>query len=204
MRALTTSVNARRLGQVGVDACLLGLAYYLAYVLRFDSGIPQRYEKLLWDTIALTVAMKLVIFAMFGLYSKLWRFVDQKDFESILKAVVVSTVGLIVVLFLFSIGKHDPPRGVLALDFLLSLVFVCGARFAVRAIVERPSRGAILERAAHEVLIVGAGNGGQQVAFELRRNPGLRSAPGGLRRRRPAQAGHAHRRASRCSAAHRT
>ena len=180
MKALTSSVNARRLGQVGVDACLLALAYYLAYVLRFDEGIPQRYENLLWDTIALTVAMKLVTFAMFGLYSKLWRYVDQKDFESILKAVVVSTVGLIVVLFLFSIGRHDPPRGVLALDFLLSLVFVSGARFAVRTLVERPSRGAILERAATEVLIVGAGNGGQQVAFELRRNPGLRSAPVGF------------------------
>jgi FlaA1/EpsC-like NDP-sugar epimerase len=180
MRSITSSVNARRLGQVGVDACLLALAYYLAYVLRFDEGIPQRYENLLWDTIALTVAMKLVTFAMFGLYSKLWRYVDQKDFESILKAVVVSTVGLIVVLFLFSIGRHDPPRGVLALDFLLSLVFVSGARFAVRTLVERPSRGAILERAANEVLIVGAGNGGQQVAFELRRNPGLRSAPVGF------------------------
>ena len=180
MRSLSSSVNARRLGQVGVDACLLALAYYLAYVLRFDSGIPHRYEELLVDTLPLTVAMKLVIFAMFGLYSKLWRFVDQKDFESILKAMIVSTVGLIVVLFLFSIGRHDPPRGVIALDFLLSLVLVSGARFAVRALVERPSRGAILERAANEVLIVGAGNGGQQVAFELRRNPQLRSAPVGF------------------------
>ena len=194
MRALTSSVNARRLGQVGVDACLLGLAYYLAYVLRFDSGIPHRYEELLWDTIALTVAMKLVIFAMFGLYSKLWRFVDQKDFESILKAVVVSTVGLIVVLFLFSIGKHDPPRGVLALDFLLSLVFVSGARFAVRAIVERPSRGAILERAATR--------GADRRRRQRRPAGGVRAAPqpgpaqraGRLRGRRPAQAGHAHRR----------
>jgi FlaA1/EpsC-like NDP-sugar epimerase len=180
MRSLSSSVNARRLGQVGVDACLLALAYYLAYVLRFDSGVPHRYEELLWDTIPLIVALKLVIFAMFGLYSKLWRFVDQRDFESILKAVVVSTVGLIVVLFLFSIGRHDPPRGVIALDFLLSLVFVSGARFAVRTVVERPARGALLERAANEVLIVGAGNGGQQVAFELRRNPGLRSAPVGF------------------------
>jgi FlaA1/EpsC-like NDP-sugar epimerase len=180
MRSLSSSVNVRRLGQVGVDACLLALAYYLAYILRFDSGIPLRYERLLGDTIALTVAMKLVVFAMFGLYSKLWRFVDQKDFESILKAVMVSTVGLIVVLFVFSIGRHDPPRGVIALDFLLSLVFVSGARFAVRALVERPTRGAILERAPNEVLIVGAGNGGQQVAFELRRNPELRSAPVGF------------------------
>jgi FlaA1/EpsC-like NDP-sugar epimerase len=180
MKSLTTSVNVRRLGQVGIDACLLALAYYLAYVLRFDEGIPHRYEDLLWDTIVLTVAMKLVIFAMFGLYSKLWRFVDQKDFESILKAVMVSTVGLIVVLFVFSIGRQDPPRSVLALDFLLALVFVSGARFAVRALVERPARGAILERAPNEVMIVGAGNGGQQVAFELRRNPELRSAPVGF------------------------
>jgi len=38
----------------------------------------------------------------------------------------------------------------------------------------------MLERAGHEVLIVGAGNGGQQVAAELRRNPGLRAAPVGF------------------------
>jgi FlaA1/EpsC-like NDP-sugar epimerase len=180
MRSLASSVNVRRVGQVGVDAALLALAYYLAYSLRFDGAIPNRYDRLLEETIVLIVVMKLVIFALFGLYSKLWRFVDQRDFETILKAVVVSTVGVIVVLFLFSIGRHDPPRTVLALDFLLALVFTSGARFAVRALVERPTRGPLLERAANEVLIVGAGNGGQQVAFELRRNPGLRSAPVGF------------------------
>ncbi len=180
MRSLPSSVNVRRIGQVGVDAALLALAYYLAYYLRFDDGIPNRYENLLADTIWLTVPIQIAIYAAFGLYSKLWRFVDQKDFESILKATVVSTAALIVMLFLFSIGRHDPPRSVIALDFLLALVFVCGARFAVRWTFERPARGAILERAANEVLIVGAGNGGQQVAFELRRNPGLRSAPVGF------------------------
>src|ERR687894_926887 len=180
MRSLPSSVNVRRVGQVGVDAALLALAYYLAYYLRFDDGIPNRYENLLADTILVTVPMQVAIFAAFGIYSKLWRFVDQRDFESILKATVVSTAGLIVVLFLFSIGRHDPPRSVIALDFLLALVFVSGARFAVRALVERPHRGPFLERAAHEVLIVGAGNGGQQVAFELRRNPELSSAPVGF------------------------
>jgi FlaA1/EpsC-like NDP-sugar epimerase len=180
MKTLRSSVNVRRVGQLGVDACLLALAYYLAYVLRFDSDIPHRYQDLIADTIVVTVLMKLVVFASFGLYSKLWRFVDQKDFESILKAVCVSTVGVIAVLFLFSIGRHDPPRSVVALDFLLTLVFVSGARFAVRALVERPMRGPLLERGSHEVLIVGAGNGGQQVAFELRRNPGLQSAPVGF------------------------
>jgi FlaA1/EpsC-like NDP-sugar epimerase len=180
MRSLPSSVNVRRVGQVGVDAALLALAYWLAYVLRFDEGIPNRYQELLTDTIWITVPMQVAIYAAFGLYSKLWRFVDQKDFETILKATVVSTAGLIVVLFLFSIGRHDPPRTVIAMDFLLALVFVCGARFAVRWAFERPARGAMLERGGHEVLIVGAGNGGQQVASELHRNPGLRAAPIGF------------------------
>ena len=180
MRSIASSVNARRLGQVVVDACLFTLAYYLAYVLRFDEGIPLRYDRLLWDTIFLIVALQVLIFALFGLYSKLWRFVDQRDFQTILKAMGVATVGLIAVLFLFSVGRVSPPRSVIVLDFLLALVFTAGARFAVRALVERPARGPILERADREVLIVGAGNGGQQVAFELRRNPGLRSAPVGF------------------------
>jgi FlaA1/EpsC-like NDP-sugar epimerase len=180
MKTMRSSVNVRRLGQVGVDACLLALAYYLSYVLRFDSGIPARYEDLLEQTIVFAVAMKLGVFGLFGLYTKLWRFVDQRDFESVLKAVVVSSFVLIAALFLLSLGRADPPRGVIALDFLLSLAFATGSRFLVRSVFERRVRRPLLERAAREVLIVGAGNGGQQVAFELRRNPELSSAPIGF------------------------
>jgi hypothetical protein len=43
---LRSSVTARRVGQLSVDAVLLALAYYLAYYLRFDDGIPNRYENL--------------------------------------------------------------------------------------------------------------------------------------------------------------
>ncbi len=121
MRSIRSSVNVRRVGQIGVDVGLLALAYYLSYVLRFDEGIPPRYEDLLAHTIGFVVAMKLVVFAAFGLYSKLWRFVDQKDVESIVKAVVVATVVLIAALFLLSLERTDPPRGVIALDFLLTL-----------------------------------------------------------------------------------
>ena len=179
MSSLISSVKARRLGQVAVDACLIGLAYYLAFVLRFDSGVPNRYEELLTDTFAFVLMMKLAVFALFGLYSKLWRFVDQRDFESLVKAVVVSSFVLIVALFLLSPGDTSPPRGVMALDFLLTLALTISARFLVRALVERP-RGPLVQSADREVLIVGAGNGGQQVALELRRNPELSTAPIGF------------------------
>ncbi len=94
------SVALRRTAQVAIDACLVALAYSMAYVLRFDPGIPSRYEDLLLESVALVVLGKLLVFAVFGLYHKLWRFVDQQDFETTLKAVVVSSMVMVGVFFL--------------------------------------------------------------------------------------------------------
>src|SRR3712207_6280095 len=155
---ITSSVIARRLAQATVDACLLALAYLLAFVLRFDPTIPDRYSELLEETIAFVVLGKLVIFWANGLYHKLWRFIDAKDFEAIVRAVVMASFALVVTFFLLpTTVSLDPPRGIIALDFLLTLMLVAGTRFLVRAVIERPS---IAPKGGREVLIVGAGNGG--------------------------------------------
>src|SRR5256714_3830768 len=178
---LSASVVARRRLQAALDACLVALAFLLAFVLRFDRGIPPRYSELLGQSIAFVVVGKLAVFWAFGLYHKLWRFTDGKDFEAIVRAVVVATFGLVVAFFLIPASVAlDPPRGVIALDFLLTLTLVTGVRFLVRAVMERRFRGPLARKGAREVLIVGAGNGGQLVASELRRNPELGGVPIGL------------------------
>src|SRR3954469_19329802 len=178
---MSSSVVARRFAQAAVDACLVALAYLLAFVLRFDPAIPERYSDLLGKSIAFVVVGKLAIFALNGLYHKLWRFTDAKDFEAIVRAVVMASVALIATFFLIpSSASVDPPRGVIALDFLLTLTFIGGTRFIVRAVLERPFRGGIARKGGREVLIVGAGNGGQLVAAELRRNPDLGGTPIGF------------------------
>src|SRR3954468_19408645 len=75
---LNSSVMARRLLQAGLDACLVALAFLLAFVLRFDRGIPPRYSELLGQSIAFVVVGKLVVFWGFGLYHKLWRFTEAR------------------------------------------------------------------------------------------------------------------------------
>jgi FlaA1/EpsC-like NDP-sugar epimerase len=176
---LKSSVNARRVVEITIDAVLVGIAWYLAFQLRFDQTFPDRYKELLEDTIVFVVVGKVAFFAAFGLYNRLWRFVDQRDFESIVRAVVVTTLVLVGALFLISPNGIDPPRGVIAIDCLLTLLFVAGSRFLARAIVERPSR-VLTGPNTREVLIVGAGNGGQQVLTELRRNPELQNVPIGF------------------------
>ncbi len=176
---LKSSVNARRGVEIAIDALLVALAWYLAFQLRFDKAFPDRYQALLEDTIVFVVVGKVAFFAAFGLYNRLWRFVDQRDFESIVRAVVVTSLVLVGTLFLITPNGTDPPRGVIAIDFLVTLLFVAGSRFLARAIVERPAR-VLTGPNTREVLIVGAGNGGQQVLTELRRNPQLQNVPIGF------------------------
>jgi len=168
---LAASVSARRLVQVAIDAGLVAFAYWLAFQLRFDVGVPPRYERLLESTFPAVVIGKLAIFALFGLYHKLWRFVDGKDFGAIARAVVLASLALVGGLFLFS--PTDPPRGVIALDFLLTLALVAASRFLVRALSERRFRSVALPAGSRRVVVVGAGFGGQSVVREMRLNPEL-------------------------------
>jgi FlaA1/EpsC-like NDP-sugar epimerase len=101
-RLRTTAIPFHRhsLVQVAVDAGLVALAYFLAFQLRFED-VPRRYQTLLETTIPWVVAGTVAIFAVFGLYSKWWRYVGARDYQQILRAVAVAvlvTVGAIALL----------------------------------------------------------------------------------------------------------
>jgi FlaA1/EpsC-like NDP-sugar epimerase len=176
---LNDPVYRHRTVQLLVDAALVGLAYFLAYLLRFDQGIPARYRELLGDTIAFVIVGKVAIFAAFGLYQKWWRYVGLRDFETILKAVVTASFVLVSVLFVWSPTSSDLPRSIAVMDLLLTTALIGGVRLAVRSVVERPPRGSVLAK-GREVLIVGAGEAGQLIAREMQRSPELRETPIGF------------------------
>jgi FlaA1/EpsC-like NDP-sugar epimerase len=176
MSRLNHPVYRGRVLQLAADAVLVALAYFLAFQLRFldDShGWPHRYEVLFAQTVGFVVVGKLIVFAAFGLYQKWWRYVSGRDFMLIFRAVAVASAILVVLFAVAKPFKHTLPRSVEVIDFILTLGLIAGARLAVRLILERPSRGARLPK--HEVLVVGAGSGGQMVVRELQLNPNLGS-----------------------------
>ena len=175
MHRLNHPVYRNRSLQVAADLLLVALAFFLAFRLRFlddAGGIPERYRTLLWSSIAFVAVGKVVIFAAFGLYTKWWRYVSGGDFLNILRAVGVSSAILVVAFTVIQPFDDDLPRSVAVMDLLLTLMLVAGARLAVRLIVERPSRGARIPKGS-EVLVIGAGSGGQMVVRELQLNPNL-------------------------------
>ncbi len=88
-------VHRHSLPQLLLDGLLVALAYFLAYRLRFENAVPGRYEALFHETIWWVVPLTLVVLAAFGAYERLWRFVSQRDYEAVAKAVVVASILII-------------------------------------------------------------------------------------------------------------
>jgi FlaA1/EpsC-like NDP-sugar epimerase len=137
--------------------------------------------------------------AAFGAYQRLWTFVGQREYEAVVKGVVVATLVIVGAIALFHpvqtpaflTEKHGAlervpssavtlPAGVIALFLLLSLALLIAARFVVHLIVEGRVRSFRSTAGAREVLIVGGGDGGRLVARELARNPQLQMRPVGF------------------------
>ncbi len=173
------SALLHRVQQIVVDALLVAIAFYAAFLLRFDNHLPPRYEDLFLTVLPYAVAGKLAVFAIFGTYQKWWRYTDAHDFSRLVQAVVLTSLLLVGGVYVFNPAGLALPRQVVAFDFLLTLLLVAGTRFAVRTVIERPLRGYRLPR-GREVLIVGAGEGGQMVAREMLKNPELGEAPIGF------------------------
>src|SRR3954449_7513193 len=150
LRSAALPLHRHSLPQLGIDAALVALAYLLAFRLRFDGGVPDEYGDLLAATLPYVVAASLLVFTLFGLYEKFWRYAGQRDYVKMLEAVVVAT--LFVPAFnalahpkVVPSGRGDVtlsvPTGVLGSFFLLALVFIGGSRFIARTVYERPLSG---------------------------------------------------------------
>jgi FlaA1/EpsC-like NDP-sugar epimerase len=192
IRSAAFPVHRHSVPQLLVDGILVALAYYLAFRLRFPEGFGGKNEKygdLLATTIYWVVPVALVTLALFGQYQRLWTFVGQRDYEAVVKGVVVSTLVIVgAIAFLhpatttvqFQSTPVTLPGSVIALFFLLSAAFLIGARFLVHLVVEGRVQSIRSAKGARDVLIVGGGDGGRLVVRELIRNRQLRLRPVGF------------------------
>jgi FlaA1/EpsC-like NDP-sugar epimerase len=189
IRSAALPVHRHAIPQVLLDAGLVALAYFLAYRLRFDGGVPARYDDLLGRTIVFVVVGTVAIFGAFGLYRHWLRYASGREYAQLLPAVLVSVLalaGYVAVVQPKLVATPDGfvavgvPKGILALFGLLALLFTVTARVVVHAIYERPLRAYRAPRDARRVLIVGAGDGGRLLLREMVRNPELRYRPVGF------------------------
>lgn len=174
------------------DACLIPFIAYAAFALRFDWRFyTARPEFLSYAFAALLI--KPIVFHLFGLYRRYWRYASVQDLMALFLAATASLVAMgIFVAFRL---VYDPlvqfSRAVLLLDGLLTFLTAGGVRMSVRVVAEsrersREPQGGV---AGKRVLVVGAGLAGTMVVREMDRNRHLRMTPVGFLDDEPAKLG---------------
>lgn len=147
---------------MGGDAALIALALYLSFLIRFEGEIPTRWLEGLGVFLAVALGVKIPVFHLFGLYRMSWAYVSFNELVNVFKAVGVGSILLGTVYFLAQkeLGWAFP-RSILILDYFLTLFLIGGWRSAKRiysSLFQIPTR-----KGGRRVLIVGAGDAGEQI-----------------------------------------
>lgn len=160
--------HKRRIFEVILDVFLITVCYYGAYVFLYGSLESGGNWDLFLGTLPLLVVLKLFAFFFVGVYRGLWRYTSIGDFVVYGKGVAIGSVlSIVAVLLLYRFENFS--RSVFALDAILLLVAVAGSRLAfrlIREVIPLPH-----QNAGRRVLIYGAGDGGEMLLRELRKNP---------------------------------
>lgn len=167
----------RRVFEVFLDAILITLSYYAAYVFLFGSFETSGNWDLFIKSIPLLVVLKLFAFLAAGVYRGLWRYTSISDLFTFTKGVFAGSVlSILGVLLLYRFEGYS--RAVFVLDAMILLFAIVGSRLAFRLIRELlPVPHASEGRRA---LIYGAGDGGEMVLREFRNNAELQYIPVGF------------------------
>ncbi len=155
------------------DIFLIAVSALGSYMLRLE--LTEDFFRFylqagLWLLVTALV-VKPVVYYSFGLYRRLWMYASISELKLIAGAVTAASVvvsALNVALAWMQIIAPGFSRSALAIDWLLSLVFVGGTRFALRALAESAAPPA--QGKGKKILVVGAGDAGALVVKELQKN----------------------------------
>lgn len=155
------------------DLLLIVIAAFGSYALRLE--LTADFFRFYWQAglwlVGSALVIKPIIYSLFGLYRRLWVYASVNELKLVVAA--VTTASLVVSglnIGLFSLNMIGPgfSRSALAIDWLLSLVFVGGTRFTLRILAEsNQARG---QGKRKKILVVGAGDAGALVVKELQKN----------------------------------
>jgi UDP-GlcNAc:undecaprenyl-phosphate GlcNAc-1-phosphate transferase len=166
LKSLEHFTYKRHVFEILLDVALIALAYYGAYLLRFDGGLPDRQMELFLYSLPLVIAGQLLLFLLSGVYRGLWHYLSLEDLLVYARAILggaLACAGIVLALH----GWQTPPA-VLVLYPLLLFVLMSASRFSFRLL--RALMGNQVQRHpdAQPILIYGANDDGIFLLRQIR------------------------------------
>jgi FlaA1/EpsC-like NDP-sugar epimerase len=173
-----TGNKARRQLQALVDATTMMLSMLLAAALRYDFSIPGRkVSEIVWFS-AVGGVVFVVCGALRGLYKGRWSFGSFEEVSALVSAIGLAAAILWLVALLLPTSVTGERVIPLSVPLIASTIMLCtsaGVRYVWRLFHERRLRPQ--SEGLQRVVVIGAGEGGQQIITAMVRNPAGRYLP---------------------------
>ena len=181
--------------QIIFDILIIFSSFIISFFLRGQIDLRSRdvlfsqySSALIWYILIIIIA-KILMFWLFGLYRRIWKYASVKDMIAIVEAVVSSSVLMVVVFYIlgypislfgqqlnFSLPYF--PRSIFIIDFILTIILISLSRFSGRLFNEL-KYGSPKSR-KRRALIVGAGDAGEMIVREMIRQANSEYLPIGF------------------------
>ena len=148
----------KRIVSLLVDSLFLVFAFWTALLVRLDD-VSVLTDSGYWLVLMCVLPVSLFVFAKFGLYRAVLRYMGLQALVAIASGVVISTIMLVLVAFY---TEANIPRTFPLIYAAFALVFIGGSRAMVRSLV-----GTGIKRVGEPVIIYGAGVSGRQLLSSL-------------------------------------
>ncbi len=123
------------LAVLAADLLLVGLAWAIAFWLRFNLDVPPEFAQMAWVTLPLSLALYGVTLVFLRVPRQVWRFTGLHELRQLARCVAVA--GLLAAAAVLMLRVPQFPRSVLLLHPLIALALMAAARAAQRSLHER-------------------------------------------------------------------
>ncbi|MBI2513186.1 MAG: polysaccharide biosynthesis protein [Opitutae bacterium] len=168
----------RAVSLIALYGSVLGACRYFAYELRFDFLVPQNFQEERLLSLAFNLPIKLLLLVLFRQFRSLLTYFSVPDLLRIAAAMASANL-LSHILRLGVTPAMVSPRGVVLIDFVLSVGALSFLRLGFRIYRERygSSNADQPKRKIRRLAVLGAGDAGAQFVQEIQAKPSLGLRP---------------------------
>jgi len=171
-RTMVLNIVSRLRGRhlLVIDLAGILAACYLALGMGFNDLAGRAVVLLYFPILIVVVGVRLLVNTRLGLYSRAWRFASVPDLTRIVLAAVLGTIMAALIVYVPTVTSgatwaDEFPRSFWIMELLLSVAFLGGIRFSIRAASEwapRSGQSGVPNR--RPTLFYGAGRTGVLMA----------------------------------------
>ena len=169
--------GSRALALIVLYSMVLAACRYFAYEIRFDFLVPPEFQQERLFSLAVNLPIKLGFLLLFRQFGSLLTYFSVPDLLRIAVAMAAANLSSYLLRYGFNPGLLTP-RGVVLMDFVLSVGALSSMRLGFRIYRERYLTGHKADgKKTRRIAVLGAGDAGAEFVREVQAKPSLGLKP---------------------------